>query len=69
MDADIVIWSPDHQFTVGREQPIYHRHNVTPYEGRHLRGVVQRTYVRGHLVYAEESFSDRPSGMLLQRPL
>jgi allantoinase len=68
MDADIVIWSPDQQFTVGTEQPIYHRHKTTPYEGRHLRGVVQRTYVRGRLVYAEKIFSDRPSGMLLKRP-
>ncbi len=37
----------------------------TPYEGRRLRGVVKRTYLRGSLVYEEGRKMDAPRGRLL----
>src|SRR5438270_1155474 len=49
-DADIVIWNPDKEFTVGPSM-IEHRHKLTPYNGETLRGVVEKTFVRGQMVY------------------
>ena len=45
-DADLVVWSPEENFTVTPE-PIRHRHKVTPYLGAELRGVVKETWVGG----------------------
>ena len=49
-DADIVIWNPDKEFTV-EPSMIEHRHKLTPYDGETLRGVVEKTFVRGQMVY------------------
>jgi allantoinase len=48
-DADIAIWNPDASFVVNGGT-LRHRHPVTPYAGRELFGVVERTYVRGELI-------------------
>jgi allantoinase len=65
-DADLCIWNPEAEWTV-RGADLHHRHKLTPYEGEHLRGVVQRTYVRGQLVYDEGKFCAGPSGASLTR--
>lgn len=45
-EANLVVFDPEADFTiVGAE--LLHRHKVTPYDGRTLRGVVKRTYLRG----------------------
>ncbi len=44
-DADLVIWDPEASFVV-KEEDIQHRHKLTPYVGRTLFGVVERTIVR-----------------------
>ncbi|HEX3867440.1 MAG TPA: allantoinase AllB [Gemmatimonadaceae bacterium] len=49
-DADIVVWNPDAMFRV-TEAGVRHRHPITPYLGRHLFGIVERTYVGGRLVF------------------
>src|SRR5256714_5285012 len=49
-DADVVIWNPDRQFKV-EESALHHRHKLTPYNGELLRGVVEKTFVRGQMVY------------------
>lgn len=54
-DADIVVWNPDAEFVVDA-QKLQHRHKITPYDGRTLRGVVEATYVRGELVYGDGEF-------------
>jgi allantoinase len=48
-DADFVVFDSDAEFTVETETMVPHV-GVTPYQGRRLRGVVQRTYVRGTCV-------------------
>lgn len=48
-DADLVVWDPDVAFEVNPAST-YHRHKVSPYQGRRLYGVVERTYLRGHVV-------------------
>jgi allantoinase len=63
-DADLVIWDPDRSFAVDGER-LHHRHALTPYEGRTLRGLVEQTYVRGQCVYDGGTFA-APSGEFLK---
>ncbi len=66
-DADLVIWHPDRPFAV-RGAELHHRHPLTPYTGTMLVGVVERTFVRGKLVYDRGRFPDRATGRWLRRP-
>lgn len=61
MDADLVAFAPEDSFIV-RPDRLYHRHKLTPYDGRRLHGVVRRTWLRGETVSGE-----RPAGRLLTR--
>jgi allantoinase len=49
-DADAVVWDPDTSFVVDAGR-LEHRHQVSPYVGRELFGVVHATYVGGHLAF------------------
>jgi allantoinase len=60
-DADFCIFAPDESFVVDPKQ-LHHRHPVTPYAGRNLRGVVRSTILRGEVVDG-----GRPRGQLLAR--
>jgi allantoinase len=61
-DADFCVFAPDESFVVD-PQRLHHRHPVTPYAGRSLRGVVRSTILRGEVVDGR-----RPRGRLLARP-
>lgn len=61
-DADLVVWDPSEEFTVDPAL-LQHRHKLTPYAGRRLRGVVKQTYLRGRPVLS----GDCPSGVVLKR--
>jgi allantoinase len=61
-DADLVVFDPNAGFTSQISALA-----STPYEGRPLRGVVKRTYLRGALVYEEGRPMDAPRGRLLTR--
>lgn len=63
-DADLMVWNPDTAWTV-RAQQLHHRHKLTPYDGLDLRGEVQRTYLRGELIYEQGRVVDEPNGQLL----
>ena len=65
-DADLVIWDPDATFVVDPSD-LFHRHPITPYVGRTLRGVVKTTILRGEVIYDEGQFTSDPSGRLLRR--
>ena len=58
-DADLSVFAPDEEFLVDPAQ-LRHRHSVTPYAGRRLKGVVRRTLLRGQWIDHE-----RPMGRLL----
>jgi allantoinase len=67
LDADVVIWNPSETFEVEPEN-IYHRHQLTPYAGRRLQGVVEKTFLRGELVYERGRFPfEKPAGRMLLR--
>ncbi|HXI24521.1 MAG TPA: allantoinase AllB [Pyrinomonadaceae bacterium] len=65
-DADIVIWNPDKEFTV-EPSMIEHRHKLTPYKGETLRGVVEKTFVRGQMVYDDDAFVSSLTGSIVLR--
>jgi len=65
-DADLVVWNPDDAFTV-EAASLRQRHPLTPYLGRRLFGVVERTYLRGRIVYDRAQPAPPPAGHLLAR--
>lgn len=65
-DADLVFFDPDAGFTVEQAQ-VLHKNPLTPYLGLPLKGVVEKTFVRGRLVYDRGRFPAPPKGELLLR--
>lgn len=66
-DADVVIWKPEATFEV-KPETTYHRHKLTPYAGQRLSGLVEKTFLRGELIYEHGRFPvERPAGALLLR--
>jgi allantoinase len=65
-DADFVIWDPDADAVVDAAA-LHHRHAVTPYAGRRLRGVVQQTILRGQVIFDRGALATAPLGKLLHR--
>ncbi len=63
-DADLVFWDPEAAWAVDAAK-LQHRHKITPYHGRSLRGRVVRTFLRGRSVFDNGSFSPRPLGQCL----
>jgi allantoinase len=63
-DADLMIWDPDAEMVVDGAR-LYHRHAVTPYHGRRLRGRVRTTILRGVVVFDEGAYRGPASGQLL----
>jgi allantoinase len=62
--ADLVVWNADKTFTV-TEDYIHHKHNITPYKGEQLFGVVERTYLNGDEVYGYHKFTKLNKGKIL----
>lgn len=67
-DADLVVWDPEASFDV-ETNLIRHRNLPTPYMGRVLKGVVEKTYLRGSLIYDRGKLSQAPIGQFLLEPL
>lgn len=65
-DADFVVWNPSRSFQV-EPSMLYHRHKLTPYQGKKLKGVVEQTYLRGQLIYDVGNFQEAKKGKLLFR--
>jgi allantoinase len=63
-DADLVIWNPEKQFRV-EGKALHHRHKLTPYQGRMLDGLVEKTFLRGRKIYDDGEFIGEPNGALL----
>ena len=64
-DADLVIWNPAKQFSVEGDA-LHHRHKLTPYQGRFLNGVVEKTFLRGRKIYDGGEFVEKPQGVFLR---
>jgi allantoinase len=62
-DADLVVFDPDAEFRV--EPEASHEDRQSPYVGSYLRGVVERTYLRGHRIYERGKAFEKPAGRAL----
>ncbi len=60
-DADLVVFDDGCDYTV-RAEDILYRNKITPYEGKQVRGRVERTYVRGHKVFEQGAMVGAPQG-------
>ena len=66
-DADLVFWDPDAEHSIDAST-LEHRHKITPYHGRTLRGVVMRTILRGETIYERgRGFLGTPRGRWTRR--
>jgi allantoinase len=65
-DADLVVWNAGAKFRV-EPAALHHRHKLTPYAGRELRGAVETTFLRGRKIYEHGEFPAGPIGHVLQR--
>lgn len=66
LDADLIVFDPEAEFTVLAEH-IHHKHKVTPYEGRSLKGKVLKTYLRGQLIFEDGKLTAVAKGTQLLR--
>ena len=51
-DADMVVFDPDAEWIIGRDQ-LHFRHKLSPYLGARVRGKVLETWLRGEQVYLQ----------------
>tara|TARA_E500000075_G_scaffold82984_2_gene74766 strand:- start:854 stop:2227 length:1374 start_codon:yes stop_codon:yes gene_type:complete len=63
-DADFVVFD-DHAEYVIEEQNIFYRHKLSPYIGARVTGLVEKTYLRGNLVYSDGDIIGVPKGQTL----
>jgi allantoinase len=64
--ADLVVWDPEASFVVD-SSALFHRHPITPYDGRELSGVVARTYLGGRCIYRDGEVRGEPGGRVALR--
>jgi len=64
-DADLIVMNPDAAWTV--QQEFLEGRVPTPYTGRHLCGVVERTYLRGTRIFDRCGPLAAPHGRILMR--
>ena len=63
-DADLVVFDPEAVWTVDPEK-LHHRHKLTPYAGRTLKGAVEATYLKGEKIYERGEFLSEPRGEIV----
>ncbi len=63
-DADLVVWNPNQSFVV---QPsiTFHRHTITPYEGKELLGRVSQHIFAGKESVRHGGIVGKPAGAVL----
>ncbi len=62
--ADFVVFDDEKEYEITNAM-IKHKNKITPYEGRTVTGEVVTTYLRGQVVYTDDSFMDSPKGQPL----
>ena len=66
-DADLIAWDPAAEFAV-RKEWLRHRHPITPYLGKTLRGQVRTTWLRGERIFHDDALANTVSGQSLFSP-
>lgn len=62
--ADLVAWEPSAEFAI-RPEMLLHRHKISPYVGKDVRGRVTNTWVRGEAAFVD----GRPVDQAVGRPI
>jgi allantoinase len=65
-DADIIAWNPDVEYEITAED-LHHKHPISPYVGRTVKGRAVATWLRGHLVQRDGKVDVQPHGQVLLR--
>jgi len=65
-DADFIVWNPEEKFIV-QKKDIHYRHQISPYMGEELSGVVYQSYLGGKKVFEKGNFVSLPLGKLLMK--
>ena len=65
-DADLVIVNVEAESEVTAESLLYQHPTHSPYIGRHLRGKISRTLLRGQTIYKDGRIVARPAARLLR---
>lgn len=60
-DADFCVFSPSSEYTVTAEC-IKHKHKVSPYIGKVLKGKVMQTWLRGQCIFDNDQYLGSPIG-------
>ena len=60
--ANLCIFDPDSQYTIKKEQ-IFHKNNVTPYEGKRVFGEIKATWLRGERIFDNQTFATTKTGL------
>ena len=64
--ADLVAWDPDARFQVDPSL-LRHRHDISPYAGMELTGVVKKTFLGGDCVFSNGAALGEPRGKAILR--
>ncbi len=64
--ADLIVWRPEESFVID-EASLNFRHPISPYLGRTVSGRIDRTYLRGELIYHGQAVVGSPRGRRLER--
>jgi allantoinase len=65
-DADLVVFDDASELVISRKI-IKSRHKITPYEGRKVTGRVEKTLLRGSLIFADDEMVGSSSGRSILR--
>lgn len=65
-DADICVFDDVCEYLISADM-IKYRHRITPYEGRRVTGLIEKTFLRGREVFAAGNILGKPVGEALLR--
>ena len=62
--ADLCIFDPDAEYHINKAM-IHHKHKVTPFEGKLVKGKVMATMLKGHTIFENNTFSKTKYGAVM----
>jgi allantoinase len=65
-EADLVVMDPSAEIMVTPNM-LFHRYKATPYMDRPIRGLIERTYLRGRIVFDHTGLVGGRAGHILRR--
>ena len=66
MDADLAEFDSNEEFRV-EPTKLFHKNQITPYQGKVLKGRIKQTWLRGALIFKDGVMINSPQGVLLVR--